>query len=97
VAIACNGLSALKKAKANYPTEPGEAHHDLINAIQHLQGQLPINLIFKHVKGHQDQGLITALPRLAWMTIKMDSYAKSKLLSADANTQQDTIPFEGWM
>ncbi len=96
VTIACDGLSALKKAQAEYPSEPGEAHYDLISAIRNLCDRLPIKLNFEHVKGHQDQGMIMALPRLAWMNIEMDSHAKNKLLSTVPSIQQDKIPFEGW-
>jgi len=74
VTIACNGLLALKKAQAEYPTEPEEAHYDLISAIKNLRDQLPIKLNFEHVKGHQDQGMIMALPWLVWM---MESHAKT--------------------
>jgi len=52
VMIACDGLSALQKARVDYPTKPGEAHYDLISTIQTLWGNLPFNLIFKHIKGH---------------------------------------------
>jgi len=96
ITIACDGLSALRKAQAKYPTEPEEVHYDLISAIRNLRDQLPIQLTFEHVKGHQDQGTITALPWVAWMNIEMDSCTKNKLLSAVASTQQDKIPFEGW-
>ncbi len=96
VTIACDGLSALKKARVDWPTEPGEAHHDLISAIRNLRRHIPLKLIFEHVKGHQDQGLITALPRLAWMNIEMDALAKNKLLLATAHNQLEKIPFESW-
>jgi len=82
VTIACDGLSALKKAQSNYPTDPGEAHHDLISAIKNLRATLTLTISFIHVKGHQDQGIITALPRLAWMNIEMDALAKQTLSQA---------------
>jgi len=96
VTIACNSQSALKKAQQDYPTEPGKAHYDLISTIQNLQWVIPIKLRFEHIKGHQDQGMITALPWLAWMNIEMDLQAKHALLSAEPNDIQDKIPFEGW-
>jgi len=96
VTIACNGQSALKKAKQDYPTQPSKSHYDLINAIRNLQWAIPIKLRFEHVKGHQDQGVITALPRLAWMNIEMHLRAKHTLLSTELNDIQDKIPFEGW-
>jgi len=48
---------------------------------------IPLKLRFKHVKGHQDQGLIMALPQLAWMNIEMDSWAKNTLLVAEPNAK----------
>jgi len=95
--IACDGLSALKKAQSNYPTDPGEAHHDLISAIKNLRAALPLQISFTHIKGHQDQGLITALPRLAWMNIEMDALAKQKLSQGERITMTDQIPFKGWI
>jgi len=96
ITIACDGLSALKKAQSNYPTDPGEAHHDLISAIKNLRAAIPLQVTFTHVKGHQDQGLITALPRLAWMNIEMDGLAKQKLSQGERTANNDPIPFEGW-
>ncbi len=96
VVVACNGLSALKKARNQYPTDPGEAHYDLISAIRQLRQLLPFKITFEHVKGHQDQGIPTALTRLAWMNINMDKAAKAKLLSVGPDKQQGSIPYEGW-
>jgi len=62
VVVACDGLLALHKASAMQLTEPWEAHYDLISAIWNLHQQLPVALIFQHVKGHQDKGQITVLP-----------------------------------
>jgi len=75
VLIACDGQSALKKAQCTYPTEPEEAHYDLISAIKNLRRSLPFSTSFVHVKGHQDQGATTVLLRLAWMNIEMDLLA----------------------
>jgi len=59
--IACDGLSAIKKANCQYPIDPNEAHYNLIGAIRHLWQRSPFKLIFEHVKGHQDQGIPTVL------------------------------------
>jgi len=75
---------------------PGEAHHDLISTIKNLQTVLPLKTSFIHVKGHQDQSMIMALPQLAWMNIEMDSLAKQKLSQAERITMNDQIPFNGW-
>jgi len=53
-------------------------------------------LKFKHVKGHQDTGLIMVLPQLTWMNINMDLQAKKALSAADQTACQEKIPFEGW-
>jgi len=96
VVIACDGLSAFKKAKCLYPTEPSEAHYDLISAICNLKAQLPLTLSFKHVKGHQDQGIPTALLWLACLNIQMDTQAKIKLLPTRPQDPDCGIPFAGW-
>jgi len=62
VTIACNGLLALHKAQGQQMTELNEVHYELITAIQTLQYLLPIQVIYEHVKGNQDNGQVTALP-----------------------------------
>jgi len=84
-----------KKASSPYPTDPGEAHYDLISAIWQLQHNLPSEFHFEHVKGHQDNGTSTAFLQLAWMNINMDTQAKSKLLSPGPTQQLQNIPFKG--
>ncbi len=97
VTVACDGLSALRKAQANHLTEPSEAHYDLISAIRELRHSMSIQLVFQHVKGHQDSGQTTVLPRLAWMNIEMDECAKKKVLEAQPMGQVGGIPHEGWV
>jgi len=94
--LACNGLLALHKAQGQQMTEPNKVHYDIISAIWELQNCLPIQVIFKHVKGHQDNGQIMALPQLAWMNIEMDSCAKQKVSLEGTKTLKDDIPYEGW-
>jgi len=52
---------------------------------------------FVHVKGHQDQSVITVLPLLAWMNIEMDLLTKNKLLSAEPYKHMNKIPYMGWI
>jgi len=96
VTLACDGLSALRKAQSQQLTEPNEAHYDLISAIRELRKLLPIQVSFEHVKGHQDDGQITVLPRLAWMNIEMDLCAKRKVTSTGSHALTNGIPHEGW-
>jgi len=97
VVVACNGLSALKKASSTYPTNLNETNYDLISAIQNLCQMLPLTLVFTHVKGHQDSSQIMALPRLAWLNIQMDANAKAKLAMVSQSKHNDPIPNEGRM
>jgi len=97
VVIACDGLSAFKKAQSTYPTDPGEAHYNLISAIQNMRTLLPLQLTFEHVKGHQDQGFPTALSRLVCLNIQMDQAAKNKLSTEWLPSSNYMIPFEGWI
>jgi len=48
-----------------------------------LQQQLLLQVMFKHVKGHQDTRQTTVLSRQAWMNIEMDEHVKQKV-SVDA-------------
>jgi len=95
--IACDGLSAFKKAKSPYPTNPEEAHYDLISAIRSMHALLPLKLNFEHVKGHQDQGIPMALSRLACLNIQMDQAAKTKLLTKCPLDPVYKIPIKGWI
>jgi len=97
VVIACDSLSAFKKAKSPYPTNPEEAHYDLISAIRNMQALLPLKLTFEHVRGHQDQGIPMALSRLVCLNIQMDQAAKTKLLTKCLLDPMYKIPFEGWI
>jgi len=94
--VACDGLSALRKVQSQKITEPTEAHYDLISAIRSLQQRLPLQVTFKHVKGHQDTGQTMVLSREAWMNIKMDEQAKRKVSVDGPHEQLRHIPYEGW-
>jgi len=79
ITIACDSLLALQIAQASQIMDPNKTHYDLISAIQHLKQLLPLHLMCKHVKGHQDYGQITVLPCKAWMNIEMDAMVKQKV------------------
>jgi len=97
VTVACNGLLVLHKDQANHLTEPLEAHYDLISAIQELQKSLSIQLVFQHMKGHQDSGQTMVLSCLAWMNIKMDECTKKKVLEDQPTGHVYGIPHKGWV
>jgi len=58
--IACNGLSALQQVKMRTLVESTVAHFNILSAIWHLCNQIPIDLHFRHIKNHQDNGIPTA-------------------------------------
>jgi len=58
---------------------------------------LPLDIKFKHVKGHQNNGQSLALSWTAWMNIEMDMQAKQERAQTPyQGPEQYTIPFEGW-
>jgi len=97
ITVACDGLSALRKAQGLHLTEPIEAHYDLISAICKLKQSLPIHVSFQHMKGHQDTGQMMVLLCLAWMNIEMDACTKQKVLEDNPLGSFYTIPHEGWV
>ncbi len=94
--IACDGLSALKQAQNPQHANPSTAHYDLIGAIRRLQDELPVQITFEYVKGHQDNGQSLALSWTAWMNIEMDAWAKQKAQIPHQGPVQYDIPSEGW-
>jgi len=63
---------------------------------QKTRKSLPVNIQFKHLKGHQDNRKPTALTQLAWLNINMDIQAKGKLQSLGPTQLIHNIPFEQW-
>jgi len=49
-----------------------------------------------HMKGHQDTGTMTVLPRTAWMNIEMDTAAKKKVEKTQTKNGAWHIPGEPW-
>jgi len=97
VQIACNGLSALRQAQSQKPIDPNMAHYDLIGAIQTLRNELPIQLTFEHMKGHQDSGTLMVLTRLTSMNMEMDSIAKWMIDRAVVGPIRYKILGEPWL
>jgi len=95
IVVACDGLSALKKASKEWITDPQEVHYNLISAIRKLRQQPPLKVHFQHVKGHQDCGQITVLPHIAWMNIEMDGVAKAAVAQDNSLDQTMVILYEG--
>jgi len=44
-----------------------------------MKSKLQVQINLKHVRGHQDRGVTTALTRQAWMNIEMDELAKQTI------------------
>jgi len=59
------------------PKHPNIAYYNIIGAIRNLRKHLPIQLIVKHGKGHQDTVQPIGHTPLASMNIKMDEKAKN--------------------
>jgi len=95
--IACNGLSALRHVQLIQPADPTAPHYDLIGAIWYLCKTIPLRLTFKHVKGHQDLGITTVLPRPALMNIEMDLLAKATINGGAIGPQKYQIEGEPWV
>jgi len=91
--IACNGKSVVDCLNS---TKLIQAHYDLLSAIQKLRKSLPMTSQLTHVKGHQDMGTTTVLPRTAWMNIKMDMAAKEKVDKNQTKSRAWHIPGEPW-
>jgi len=70
---------SINQVQCSYPTDPTQAHYDLIGAIQAIKDKLLLELNFEHIKGHQDLGVRTVLPWVAWMNIEMDGLAKQTI------------------
>jgi len=57
---------------------------------------LPLEIKFKHVKGHQDNSQSLVLSWTAWMNIEMDARAKHRAQQHYQGPDHYTIPFKGW-
>ncbi len=94
---ACNGKSALQQSQRQEEVNPNIMHYNIIGAICNLQQIIPISFKFEHIKGHQDGRVVTTLPRIAWMNIKMDLRAKQAIQTEFQGPRTYQIPGEGWI
>jgi len=93
--VCCDGKSALGRAESNYPILIMEPHADLLLAIQKVCHGLKCQIIFKHVRGHQDSGVVMVLERDATLNVEMDAQAKQKIEDT-ARLATYEIPFKSW-
>jgi len=73
--LACHREVALHHTFSPYPPDLTEHHADIISAIHKVVEQCSYTMKWQHVKGHQDEQLITALPWDAWLNIKANQLA----------------------
>ena len=77
VEIGCDGLEALHRTcSPHFHPAPTDAHYDLITATRSVMASCPIQWLYRHVKGHQDDNLGHSLDRWALLNIEMDYRAK---------------------
>jgi len=60
-------------------TSPSKPHYDLLSGTGQLLNDCGYSIHLEHIKGHQDNGVITVLTCAATLNIKADLLAKAKL------------------
>ncbi len=97
VTIGCDGESALHMASPLSSCGPKNPCVDFIMAIHKLLHLLPIDIKFRHIKGHQDvHSPVDSLDNWAKLNIQMDSAAKGALNWAGRQNRFFDIPYEPW-
>jgi hypothetical protein len=77
ITVACDGLSAIRKALDEDSTfSCRSAQFDLLAAIESVLLRLPIQVRWRHVDGHQDDGRVGPLDRWEQLNVEMDALAK---------------------
>jgi len=94
--VACNGKLVLNQLHLHKTIDPFAAHSNLLQASHTLMTRLPCGVTLQHVRGHQDNSSPTVLLREAWLNIKVDSMAKSKINPAHIPGNHAFIPFKPW-
>jgi len=79
--LACDGLLVINRLSNNHPIDPTEPHADLLQAAWTLINTSAYMIQLKFVRGHQDNSILTALTRDAWLNIEANKLAKQKLTS----------------
>ena len=106
IKLACDNKLAAELSAKDVLRVPSQWHHaDLIWAIRKIKSELPVEVEFCHVKGHQDDNIaLEDLPRLAQLNVHVDRMAKDRLdvLIAQSRTAEgigpcdDRLEGEGW-
>jgi len=96
ILIACDGKLVVDRLNSTKLIQASEAHYNLLSAIQKLRKSLPMTSRLTHMKGHQDMGTMTVLPRQASMNIEMDMAAKEKVDKNQMESGAWHIPGEPW-
>ena len=77
VVLACDGLQALRHAsRFEWSTDSRSPQFDLLTATRSMLKRCPVDLLFRHVKGHQDDDFQAELDEWALLNIEMDDGAK---------------------
>ena len=87
--IGCDCESAIKKLTSHRSPSPTASHYDMLIDARARIKELPIELKFKHVEGHQDsknQGHKLALDWWALQNIAMDAKAKAHWRATKSST-----------
>ena len=78
-----DGEQAMKAVAAQEDPKADAPSYDLLLDIRRKIKELPINVTFRHIKGHQDDHKhISALDRWATLNVQMDTRAKQMLAKA---------------
>jgi len=97
IMVACNGKSVLDRLISKKTINPFVAHMDLLWACKHIIAQIPCQVEFQHVKGHQDKGQPTVLQGNAWLNIEVDLRAKASIETDQMEKETKPIPMEPWV
>jgi len=74
-------------------TSPSEPHYDSLSGTRQLLIDCGYSVHFKHVKGHQDNGITTFLTHAATLNIEADLRAKDKLAHYVEGPMTYYLPF----
>jgi hypothetical protein len=77
IEIGCDGLSAIQMCEDRSDTlTPNASHFDLITGTRFLVSKIHGSLLWRHIKGHQDNDATLVLDMWAEFNIQMDLAAK---------------------
>jgi len=90
---ACDGKSVLHRLWNPGATSPGKPHYDLLSGTCRLMLECRFTIQLSRVKGHQDNGVITALTHDATLNIEANLLAKDKLARYVTGPTIYNLPF----